>query len=133
MDQEQKLEEICIDQPHERDRVPEETQAIWPEGWWAVSDGQYGYIAFFAHDEDACAFASMIRNMAQCGADIAKRYEADKEPEKQYGVYDKQKKRWCPRKPMDKAAADKRAEAYNVAHFNRGLVADRYEARLLPI
>lgn len=135
MDMYQQLEEICIDRPDGRDNAPAETQAVWPEGWWAVSDGNHGYIAFFVNEADAYIFTSTLKTVAQCGSDVTKRYKDSDEPKRQYGVYDTWKKRWCPRKPAAHTTAVQTAQQFNEAAAARGAGggANRYEARLLPM
>lgn len=68
------LEEIGVDAPSDRDMAPVETQANWPEGWWAVSDPNAGYIAFFANGADATAFKFMLVGMIASGKKISRRY-----------------------------------------------------------
>lgn len=74
LDLEELLGNVCVDQPHERDRAPMETQANWPEGWWAVSDDYGGYIAYFAHEADAYAYRLMLINAVMNTHDVGKRY-----------------------------------------------------------
>ena len=123
-------DEISIDEPHQRARAPVSTMAIWPEGWWAVSDGNDGYIAFFQHEADAHAFRQLLTLSIWEGGDIAQRYrsKAQEKPKQQYGVFDIWKKRWCPRIPTSEVDAGKKAEDLNTK--NGG--GSRCEARLLP-
>jgi hypothetical protein len=110
------VDEIAIDSPMDRDGAEPDTQAVWPEGWWAVSDGNDGYIAFFAHEEDACAFKQLLVLSICDGGDIAKRYRRTlpmPEQEKQYGVFDTWKGRWHPFKPMSQVDAACKATALN--------------------
>lgn len=75
------LGEIAVDNPHgDRDRALEANPGmVWPEGHWAVSDEQLGYLGFLAHEEDAWAFRLYVINLRQNGAVAAKRYaKADK-------------------------------------------------------
>ncbi len=64
------LGEIGIDNPAERERDTTDpaTRALWPKGWWAVSDEHDAYIAFFYREADACAFRLMIIAMRQYGS-----------------------------------------------------------------
>ena len=69
------FEEISIDDPHsDRDLACAETRANWPEGWWAVSDFNDGYIAYFANEADACAYKLMLIGAIRNGGEIARRY-----------------------------------------------------------
>lgn len=55
------LGEIQILSPEEKDDAPIETQACWPDGWWAVADGN-GVVAYFGNEADAAAFRLMQVN-----------------------------------------------------------------------
>lgn len=70
--------EISIDAPHERDRASVGTQALWPEGWWAVADHLDAYIAFFAYEKDAVAYKLMLITAAV--TNVGKRYRKAGQP-----------------------------------------------------
>lgn len=67
-------EEIGIDTPHDRAMSDSETKANWPEGWWAVSDFNDGYIAYFANEPDACAFKLLLTMSIMNGVEIGNWY-----------------------------------------------------------
>lgn len=54
-------EDLSIDGPAERAEAVAAGNTSWPEGWYGVSDGNDGYIAYFAHQSDAIAFFDWLR------------------------------------------------------------------------
>jgi hypothetical protein len=46
-----------------------------PEGWTGVWDENGGYIAYFQHEADACAFRLFLITVRQQGKCITDRYE----------------------------------------------------------
>lgn len=139
-DLDDQLDEIGFAAPHERERAPLETRADWPPGWCAVSDGNNGYIAYFANAVDATLFIGALKSAARsvrafkkllsrsATTDPVAPRRGRRPPEPQYGVFDTWKKRWCPLKPMNQAAAAVKATAYNAKPTN----SCRFESRQLP-
>ncbi len=71
------LEDVSVDGPEERAehvRFNEGGPKVWPEGWWAVSDGTCGYVAFFQHEADAYAYRLFLVNVRQNARRMAERY-----------------------------------------------------------
>lgn len=74
------LGEIAVDGPEHRAEAVAVNDQMgrkleWPEGWWAVSDDQFAYLAFFQFEEDAWAFRLYLINQRQNGRACAKRYQ----------------------------------------------------------
>ena len=54
-------EDLSIDGPSERAEAVVAGNTSWPEGWYGVSDGNDGYIAYFQHASDADGFLEWLR------------------------------------------------------------------------
>lgn len=61
------LGEIGVDGPEHRLQAIacNDGRLAWPEGWWAVSDDQFAYVAFFQFESDARAFRLYLVNLRQ--------------------------------------------------------------------
>lgn len=78
------LGEIAVDGPAHREEAVRTNKEMghelaWPEGWWAVSDDQFAYLAFFQFEEDAWAYRLYLINLRMNAKAGRRRYrEADK-------------------------------------------------------
>lgn len=68
------LEEICIDGPDMRPEAVAAGNTGWPDGYWGVSDGNHGYIAYFMHESDARGFREWLIASILYGRTTAERY-----------------------------------------------------------
>lgn len=50
------LDEITVHDPDNRGAAWTGGNKNWPEGWWAVSSGRNGIVAYFAFEADAFRF-----------------------------------------------------------------------------
>ena len=81
------LGEIAVDGPEHRAEAMAFNKEVgkslsWPEGWWAVSDDQFAYVAFFQFQADAWAYRLYLVNLSMNSKDGQKRYaKADKKIE----------------------------------------------------
>jgi hypothetical protein len=59
------LGEISVDGPEHREEAVRfnDGKLEWPEGWWAVSDDQFAYVAFFQFEADAWAYRLYLVNL----------------------------------------------------------------------
>jgi hypothetical protein len=64
------LGEISVDGPEHREEAVKFNEdggkkLEWPVGWWAVSDDQFAYVAFFQFEADAWAYRLYLVNLRQ--------------------------------------------------------------------
>ena len=85
------LGEIVVDTPDERadymrfNMLTEET-CDWPKGFWAVSEEENAYIAFFRFEADAWSFRLWLINVRQNAPAMLARYKSDvtQAPDEEY-------------------------------------------------
>jgi hypothetical protein len=88
------LGEISVDGPEHREEAIKFNEFVdktlaWPEGWWAVSDDQFAYVAFFQFEADAWAYRLYLVNLRMNAKAGQTRYaEAD------LGVEAEEEKEW---------------------------------------
>jgi hypothetical protein len=81
------LGEIAVDGPEHREEALAFNKEVgkslsWPEGWWAVSDDQFAYVAFFQFEADAWAYRLYLVNLRQNAKPGQSRYsKADRATE----------------------------------------------------
>ena len=77
------LGEIIVDGPTRRDEairannLRSNDQLQWPEGWWAVSDDQFAYLAFFQFEADAWAYPLYLINLRMNTRAGSDRYKSE--------------------------------------------------------
>lgn len=74
------LGDYTVYEPGDREEMPEETQACWPEGWWAFADN-HGIVAYFADERDAFGFRLLRINALLNFSDIKEREESAYRPD----------------------------------------------------
>ena len=73
------LDAYTVYDPDEREHAPEETQACWPEGWYAFADNS-GIVAYFGNANDAFGFRLLRINALLNFSDIKEREDATRRP-----------------------------------------------------
>lgn len=68
------LETVGVDGPSERAAAFAAGNKSWPVGWWAVSDENGGYIAYFEHESDAWSFRLVLINKRMNARSTVDRY-----------------------------------------------------------
>jgi hypothetical protein len=114
------LGEICVDGPEHREEAVKFNadsgrELEWPEGWWAVSDDQFAYLAFFQFEADAWAYRLYLVNARMNGT--GKRYvkadvkiDADEGRVKEPANWRKWKKTRQPLVPRHRREAKRKAK-----------------------
>lgn len=69
------LGEIVVDGPEHREEALSHCPSLgWPNGWWAVSDDQFAYVAFFQFETDAWSYRLHLMSLRMNDGAAAERY-----------------------------------------------------------